>query len=99
MAAVILIAHVMAALVVMYASFCRLSKTTLETYAAVRFAIWLMGSVAALAMVAPVIWGWRPDVFHVLILGSIGLMQIITSRQWRAGVPDRFQRSTICARH
>ena len=99
MATLVLFAHVMAALVVMYASFCRLSKTTLETYTLVRFAIWLMGSVAAVALFAPVIWGWRPDVFHVVILGAIGFLQVITSRQWRNGVPDRFQRSTLCARH
>lgn len=99
MATLVLLAHVMAALVVMYASFCRLSKTTLETYTLVRFAIWVMGSTAAVALFAPVIWGWRPDVFHVAILGAIGFLQVITSRQWRHGVPDRFQRSTLCTRH
>lgn len=99
MATLTLFLHVLAALVVMYASFCRLSKTNVETMTMVRFAIWVMGSVAAVALFAPVIWGWRPDVFHVLILGAIGFLQVITSRQWRHGVPDRFQRDTICARH
>lgn len=99
MATLILFAHIASALVVMYACFCRLSKTTIDTYATVRFAIWMMGSVAAIVLAAPFLWGWLPDIFHVVLLGAIGFLQVITSRQWRHGVPDRFQRAPLCTRH
>ena len=92
----LLLAHVLASILVTYTCFCRLSKTSHETLVSVRFGIWLLGTTASAALAAPFLWRWTPDLLHVAILACIGFLQIATSRQWHAGVPDRF-RSTRCS--
>lgn len=80
-----------AAVVVVYTSFCRLSRTTHRTLLSVRFAIWSLGTSVAVSVWAPVLWGWRPDLVHVAVVVSIAIAQVATARQWKGGVPDALQ--------
>lgn len=95
MTTLVIIVHIVSALVVMYASFCRLSKTDHETFPLVRTGIWLLFSVSAVSVVALLVWGWRPDMMHAAIFGAIAVAQISTRHQWQHGVPQWFQRTHI----
>ena len=88
----VLLVHEILCLIVVYTTFCRLSKTTHETLLTVRAAIWLMGTVGAIQLVAPFLWGWKPDLLDIAMLASLAFAQIATARQWKGGVPAALQK-------
>lgn len=92
---IFLIVHLISAVVVTYACFCRLTKTTKETLTSVRFGFWALASVASTSLVAPLLWGWQPDLMHVAIFAALAVSQISTRHQWQHGVPEWFQRTQI----
>lgn len=81
-----------AAGIVVYACFCRLTKTTRATFTTVRFTIWALAACSMLAIVAPLLWGWRPDLMHAAILAAVAMYQVATRRTWQHGVPEWFTR-------
>lgn len=78
--------------------FCRVVRTDDDTEPAVRAAFCLLASVALVVGVAPfgllspVLEVERVPVTQVLLLGGIVLVQGLTARYWRDGVPPHFQR-------
>lgn len=88
----LLIIHEILCAVVVYTTFCRLSKTSHATRFSVRFAIWLMATTVATMLMAPVLWGWKADWLDVAMLLSLAIVQVATARQWRDGVPDALQK-------
>lgn len=85
-----------------WSCFCRLQKTGRSTRADVRWAIWFLGVAAGsvlLAPVAPLLWhgidwpAWTTPLWTwLLLLLAATLVQIITARHWRGGVPRNFMK-------
>jgi len=83
----ILLLTMFAAAIVVYASFCRLTKTSSRTRYSVRFAVWAMAAVAIGVIVAPSLSDWRPDVGHALLMLSAAVYQVVLRRTWQHGAP------------
>lgn len=49
-----------------------------------------LGVVALAGLLAPLVFGYVPDVFVLSLEAAIFFVQRITDRYWHAGVPDRF---------
>lgn len=98
MTVVLLLIHFLSAGTLAYAAFCRLAMTDSQTAFSIRLGIWLIGSVAAAAVVAP-IYGWTPDIFHVGIFCAVAIMQVVTRRVWDQGVPQQFRRGYRSGKH
>lgn len=86
----------LAASVVLYASFCRLSMTSRKTLTSLRLSIVVLAATALLAMVAPFAWGWAPDHMHAALLTALALHQVVTRKTWQHGVPEWFVRGETC---
>lgn len=86
-AALVLLATLASAAIVSYASFCRLTKTTAETFTSVRLGIWMIAVSALTALAAPFLWGWTPDALHAALLLALAVHQVATRRTWAHGVP------------
>ena len=89
---VMLIAHELLCLVLIVTVFCRAVRMDDTVRMDVRLAFFLLGAVACLGVPAPWVWGLYPNPFTLLLLGGIALVQIVTSRYWRTGVPLSFYR-------
>ena len=85
-----------------HSCFCRLVRTDSETIREVRLAIWFEAMAAGLVLGAPVMplllpeadWepGTTPTWIWLVLLLAAALVQIVTSRYWRGGVPVDFQK-------
>lgn len=68
----------------------RMSETAV--YADVRLVFWLLGAAALWGLGAPVVAGWSPDAYSLLITLSICAVQRVTWRYWAGRVPEQFCR-------
>ncbi len=93
--------HLALAVALFYTCFCRQTRSTATTTRAdVRGAFWLLSIAAAVIAVAPYGHAIWPDLFEpyavawpdVLLLAAIVLVQAVTARHWRDGVPTAFLR-------
>lgn len=93
--------HLVLALVLFYTCFCRQTRSTAATTKAdVRGAFWLLSIAAVVVAAAPyghLLWPelFQPDAVtwpDVLLLAGIVLVQVVTARHWRDGVPTAFLR-------
>lgn len=87
-----LLAHELLCLVLIFTVFCRAVRMDSTVRIDVRLAFFLLGAVACLGMPAPWVWGFQASAFSLFLLGGIALVQIVTSRYWRRGVPLSFYR-------
>lgn len=87
-----LIAHELLCLVLIFTVFCRAVRMDGTVRIDVRLAFFLLGAVACMGVPAPLVLGFYPNAFTLLLLGGIALVQIVTSRYWRRGVPLSFYR-------
>lgn len=90
-----LVLTVLGAAAVLYAAFCRLVHTNSRTRLSVRGAIWMMSIAATVALFAPALSPWRPDMIHGLLLIAFAAKLWVGSRVWRYGVPRSFQRGLL----
>lgn len=97
MSSVLLFVALVSAGVVAFASFCRLTKTSLRTYTSVRLGIWLL-AISALGVLAAPLAGWSPDVLHASLLLALAVHQVATRRTWTHGVPHWYSRDQACHR-
>ena len=58
----------------------------------VRVVFWVLGVAALWGLGAPVVVGWLPDSYSLLITLAICAVQYVTGRHWRRRVPDEFCR-------
>lgn len=86
------VVYLLSAITVFYTSFCRLTKTTHQTIASVRFGVWSLASVSMASLMYFALWGWEPDAVHAGIFSAIAIVQLSTRRVWRHGVPTQFRR-------
>ena len=82
--------HELLCAVLFYTVFCRAVRTTAHVKADIRLAFTCLGGVALMGMAAPIAWGHQPSGFDLALLASIVLVQVITARHWRDGVPEHF---------
>lgn len=85
-----------------YSCFCRLVRTDGETVSEVRHAIWFLALTAGMVCGAPILpllvpqiqWtAWTtPRWVWLGLLIAIAIVQFVTSRYWRCGVPSDFQK-------
>lgn len=87
-----LIAHELLCLILIGTVFCRAVRMDSTVRIDVRLAFFLLGAVACIGVPAPWVWGFHPNAFTLLLMTGIALVQIVTSRYWRAGVPLSFYR-------
>lgn len=81
--------------------FCRLVKTSARTLREIRWSIWFLGIASGLVLGAPVLpllddaFTWpaltTPLGLWLLLLLAMVLVQVATSRHWRARVPRDFE--------
>lgn len=90
----LLVLHEILAVLLFLTCFARAVHTSsATTQPAILFSLWLLG-VASIAMFAApiVIRGWYPDLVSVLFLAAVVIMQVVTSRLWREGLPRQFRK-------
>lgn len=87
---IVLIVHELLAIALFYTCFCRAVKTNRTVKRDVLAAFWILGMVSCIAMFAPLAFGWRPDLMSIALLGSVVIVQIVTSAHWRDGIPKEF---------
>jgi hypothetical protein len=81
-----------------YTCFCRVVRTNAGTHEPVRLAFVVLASVAVACAIAP--FGWLqpclpaqpPGWTQITLLAAMVLVQALTARYWRDGVPCHFQR-------
>lgn len=78
--------------VVFWASFCRLSHSSVRVRTSVRAGIWLLASTAFLAVTLPLVGWWTPDPLTAALLVGVAIHQVSTSVTWRHGVPVMYLR-------
>lgn len=85
-----LVLHVLLCASLWYSVFCRAVREDKHVKVVVRLAFALLGMAALCAMVAPLVWGWRPDPVTLLLVLSMVVVQFVTAAHWRGGVPQQY---------
>lgn len=85
-----LIAHETLCMALFFTVFCRAVKTDATVRADVRFAFFVLSTVACMGMVAPLAWAYDPGPFELSLLAAVVLVQTITAHHWRHEVPPTF---------
>jgi hypothetical protein len=86
----ILIVHELLCAALFYSVFFRACRACEKVRTDVRLAFVALGLVACAGMAAPLVWGLVPDLFGLVLLAAMVIVQLVTSHHWTAGVPDRF---------
>ena len=87
-----------------YSCFCRLIRSDDRTHREIRLVIWFQAVAAGLVLGAPILpildhtmhWpAWTTPVWiWFCLLFSSTLLQVVTAKYWRSGVPIDFQKDT-----
>lgn len=85
----LLVIHEVLCLVLIYTVFCRFVRTDDTVRLDVRMTFFLLGAVACFGIPAP-FYGFIPNIFSTVLLFMIVMVQVVTSRYWRNGVPLSF---------
>jgi len=72
--------------------FCRSVQCSRKVLLDVRLAFWLLGLIACLGLVAPLVWGFIPDLFSIALVAAITVVQFVTAQHWAQGVPKHFMK-------
>ena len=77
--------------------FCRVVRTDTQTHMAVRVAFCLLAAVAAACAIAPfgvfapALPADEPSVMQLVLLAAMVIVQTLTAKFWKDGVPAHFQ--------
>jgi|GEM_PF-1834923 len=91
-AVALLVAHTALCLVLIAGVIRRAVMMSEDVMIDVRLAFVLLGAVALFGLVAPLVLCWEPDPVSLSLAGSIALIQHVTARHWRYGVPVHYYR-------
>ena len=86
----LLIAHEILSVMLFMTVFIRSVPCSSRVRLDIRFAFFVLGLAACAGMAAPLAWGFVPSVFSVLLLASVVLVELVTTRYWQGGVPAAF---------
>ena len=84
-------AYLGACAVLLYTSFCRMVHTHADTLIPVRLAFVLLAFSASLAIASVLVWGYAPDWPSTVAFWAFALVQVVSSRVWKYGVPNVYQ--------
>lgn len=84
-----IIAHCIMCCIVLYSCFCRARKSCEDVKLSVSFSFFVLGCAASFGLAAP-FCGWKPDLFSLVLLFSISLVQVTTAVLWQYGTPYQF---------
>lgn len=82
--------HEMLCIYLVFSVFVRAVAMDRSAPAPVRFAFWALGLSALLGLAAPLLPGWRPDGWGLVITAAFALVQHTTGAYWRGSVPCQF---------
>ena len=88
----LLLLHECLCAALLYSCFCRAVKTDASTQIEVLVSFYCLSVTAIFATFAPLLMGWEPDAVSLCLLASITLIQSVTARHWRGGVPAVFKK-------
>ena len=75
-----------------YTYFCRaINMDKATTSRGVMLAFWMLGIASVVMIAAPVVSSWKPTIPSLVLLLAICIVQIVTARQWMAGLPEQFK--------
>lgn len=77
--------------VLFYTCFCRLVRTNGDTHTSIRLAFVVLASASAWCLAVPLKTGVPPQDGQLIIEGAMALVQGLTAKYWRDGVPVHFQ--------
>lgn len=77
--------------VLAYTGFCRLTRTDVSTQLVIRLSFWALTVGALCAATAVLVWAYQPGWPSALLAACMAVVQVATSRMWRAGVPPAYQ--------
>jgi len=86
-AIMMMVAHVALCLLLIAGVFWRAVKMDDDVRAGIRFAFVALGTASLFALGAPVALGWQPDAVSLSMMAAMSLVQHVTARHWRGGVP------------
>lgn len=95
----IVLFHELLCAALFYSVFFRAVKTSERVRGDIRFAFFVLGSVACAGMAAPIAWSFVPDPFELALLAGVTLVQVVTTHHWRHGVPDRYYKPGTAPRN
>lgn len=75
-----------------YTCFCRLVRTNGDTHTSIRLAFVVLACAAVWCLAMPLRSGIPPQGTQLVIEAAMALVQALTARYWRDGVPVHFQR-------
>lgn len=75
-----------------YTCFCRLVRTNGDTHTSIRLAFVVLASASAWCLAVPLKSGEAPTGAQLIIEAAMAIVQALTARYWRDGVPVHFQR-------
>lgn len=87
---VILITHEVLCLALLCSVIYRAERSCEKVRTDVRFAFFILAIVSCAGIVAPLTWGFIPDIFGLSLLAAMTVIQVVTTKYWLNGVPDRF---------
>lgn len=88
----LLIAHELLCMVLIICIFGRSVRSTDQVLIGIRISFTLLWTAACIAMAAPVVWCYEPQLVDVILLGAFTLVQVTTSLHWDEGVPRQYLR-------
>ena len=85
--------------VLFYTCFCRLVRTSRDTERGVRLAFCVLLTASFVCMAAPFVpcLAYRPQGPALFIEAAMAIVQALTARYWRDGVPCHFQKPPVLA--
>jgi len=89
---IMLAAHVVMCLYVFSSVFIRAKWLDHRAQTSIRLVFFVLGCVALLGVAWPVARPWVPDLWSLLLLAVVCLVQRTTAEKWRDGVPYQFLR-------
>ena len=82
-----------ACVVLLYSAFCRaVQMDRTNTRPEIRVVFVGVAGAAAYGLAALIGWGYKPDWPDVALGWSFAAVQVVTSRGWLRGVPERYRR-------
>ena len=92
MTLVLYVAHVALCLYLFASVFARAVLMDKSVHADVRLVFCLAGLAALWGLGAPIVTGWAPDAYSILVTAAFCAVQAVTGRYWRGRVPEEFRR-------
>ena len=89
-----MVLHIACCAALFWSVFCRSVILNGNARLDVRFAFYMLGCAALMGIVAPMVWGFVPTGYTIMLVASVSYVQLTTAKHWRGGVPPDFVKPT-----